>query len=205
MTACRTTRPARRGRGPWSRVVTWSPPSSANAATAGCGDIYGCASTDSAPSPMESPGHAWSFESVNRAVVKDIFPLQNRWPAHFSNGSLALGRIPSQKSRGVVVQKVAFLLGRQVVGVLNDADRIGHQLGPDQLVCSEHHAVLESGIYESLDVAIDFFDRIAPDESRNVDVDVGVSFEQREHVVDHGIPGMHHLNTQFRVARQEFL
>ena len=44
---------------------------------------------------------------------------------------------------------------------------MSHQLGPEQLVGSEHHAILESGIDESLDITIDFLDRIAPDESRN--------------------------------------
>ena len=116
-----------------------------------------------------------------------------------------MSSIHPQKSRSVVIQDVAFLLGRQVIGVLNDADGIGHQLGPEQLVGSEHHAVLESGIDEPLDVTIDFLDRIAPDEPGNVDVNVGVRLQQGEHIVDHGIAGVHHLNAQFRVARQEFL
>src|SRR5208282_2171656 len=57
--------------------------------------------------------------------------------------SLALSRIHSQKSRGVVVQDAAFLQRRQVCGVLDDADRIGLQPGPEQLVGSEHHAIIE--------------------------------------------------------------
>jgi hypothetical protein len=51
-------------------------------------------------------------------------------PPSFSTGnrSLALGSIHSQKSHDVVVQDVVFLLGRQVIGVLNDADRIPERL-----------------------------------------------------------------------------
>src|SRR5207237_4122293 len=130
--------------------------------------------------------------------------LKNR-TTFSSRASLALSSVHPQKSRSVVVQDVAFLLRRQVIGVLNDANRIRHQFGPEQLVGSEHHAVLESGIYESRDVTIDLLDRIAPDESRNVDVNMGVRLQQGEHVVDHGITSVHHLNTQFRMARQEFL
>src|SRR5208337_4390271 len=87
---------------------------------------------------------------------------------------IRLFAIEAKEARRIVVQDVALLLGRQVVGILNDADRIGHQLGPDQLVGAEHYAVLESGIHESLDITIDFLDGIAPDESGNVHINVGV-------------------------------
>jgi hypothetical protein len=50
----------------------------------------------------------------------------------------------------------------------SNADRIGHRLGPDQLAGSEHYAVVEFGIYKSLNKAIDLLDRIAPDEAGNV-------------------------------------
>jgi hypothetical protein len=48
-----------------------------------------------------------------------------KWLCHRMS-SFSLGGLEPQEAGGVVVEDVAFLLGRQVIGVLNDADGIGH-------------------------------------------------------------------------------
>src|ERR1700759_5296796 len=92
-------------------------------------------------------------------------------------GSRALLRfrlIQTQEAGGVVVEDVALLFRREVVGVLDNADGDGHQSRPDELVGAEHDAIFEAGFYDALDVAIDFLDWVAPDQTGYVDVDVGV-------------------------------
>jgi len=79
--------------------------------------------------------------------------------------------IQPQEACSIVIKNVALLLRCQVLSVLDHADASRHQLWPVHLVCSEHHAILKAGLDNSLNVHIDFFDRIAPDQSRNIDVD----------------------------------
>lgn len=54
--------------------------------------------------------------------------------------------IEAQKSSRVVIQNVPLLLRRQIVRVLDDTDRVSHQLRPDQLVSPEHHSVFKSSL-----------------------------------------------------------
>src|SRR5215831_16802830 len=72
---------------------------------------------------------------------------------------LLLRAVQPQESGRVVVEDVAFLFRCQVVGVLDDADGIGHEFGPEELIGAEHDAVLESSFDQTLDVAVDFFQR----------------------------------------------
>ena len=83
-------------------------------------------------------------------------------------------RVQPQESGRVVVQNVSLLLRGQVIGVLDDADGVRHQFGPEELIGAEHDAVFESGVDEALDVAVHFLDGIAPDESCDIDVDARV-------------------------------
>src|SRR5579862_3823394 len=76
------------------------------------------------------------------------------------NELLGCRTIETQEARGIVVQNVALLFRRQVLGVLNHADRVRDQLRPDQLIGAKHHAVLEAAFNDALNVMIHFLDRI---------------------------------------------
>ncbi len=107
-------------------------------------------------------------------------------------GLFTLHRIQSQKACGVVVKDVAFLLWRQVVRVLDDADGIRHQLRPEKLVCSEHDAVFEAAFHQALNVLIHFFDGVAPDQAGDVNINVRVRLEESQHLFDHRVASVHH-------------
>ena len=68
--------------------------------------------------------------------------------------------------------------------VLGDADRIHHQLRPSHLIAVEHHAVAETGAYESFDVAIHFLDGIASNQPGNVNINVRVGLQEWQHVIN---------------------
>ncbi len=68
--------------------------------------------------------------------------------AHSSSGALPRRVVEAQEAGRVVVQDVALLLRRQLVGVLDDPDRVGHQLRPHELVGAEHHAVRRSRVHK---------------------------------------------------------
>jgi len=58
--------------------------------------------------------------------------------------------VQTQKAGGVV-EDVTLLVGEEVVvGILNEADGVGHQLGPFKLVGAEHDAVFEACVDEAL-------------------------------------------------------
>ena len=77
---------------------------------------------------MGSPGHFWDGDSdVSKSNPFDKF----RAGCGVSRYLVWGGREP-EKAGCVVVENVALLPGAELVGVLDNGDGIGHQLGPLQ-------------------------------------------------------------------------
>lgn len=76
------------------------------------------------------------------------------------------------------------MLWRKVVGILDDADGVRHELRPYELVGAEDDTVFESRVHDAFNVTVHFVDRIAPDQAGDVHVNLGIGLQQRQQIGD---------------------
>ncbi len=117
-------------------------------------------------------------------------------------GDLVLAQ--TQKACGVVVQDVAFLLRIEEWCGLDRVDRDVDCPRPYQLVRSPHDAFDEACVEEAFELSVEVRTGLCPVVAGDVDVDLGVSEQDRDHLVDQMGAVVHHIQPQSRVPDQHF-
>jgi hypothetical protein len=97
----------------------------------------------------------------------------------------------TQKSRSVVVQDVALLIARQKWRRLDSVDSALNDPGPHHLVGSEHDALSESGLYDSLQEAVKLRSGKRKQQTSDFGIDLRVSPKDGQQIIQHGPARVH--------------